>query len=303
MDANGIELSHLRYFVAVAEELHFGRAATRLHIAQPPLTRHIQALEARLECRLFERTSRSTRLTPAGELLLDRARTLLAESNLAFQAIRRTASGEEGQLSIATAPSLMLGDLPKLIRTFRRKYPHVEFRLIEMASSAILQSVGTGAAGLGFVRGRDKDPHVETHLRWPDPLVAVVPNDFPKGPLRLSQLRPHPFVFFPRHIGPSFYDEVMAVCRRAGFSPAVTQEARQWSSIVSLVSAGMGVSLAPQSITALLPKAARYVPLPDTPTTVRIVGRKTGEANPAIANFLAVCRAAIPYGASPLNSR
>ena len=294
MDLNGIELTHLRYFVAVAEELHFGRAALRLHIAQPPLTRHIQLLESRLDCRLFERTSRSTRLTPAGELLRDRARAILAEAGLTFQTIRRAAAGEEGQLTVATAPSLMLGALPRIIRVFRRKYPGVEFRLHEMATSAILQSVTTGAADLGFVRGRDKEPHLEAHLTWSDPLVAIVPNDFPKGLLRLTQLRAHPFVFFPRHIGPSLYDEVMSVCRRAGFTPAVTQEARQWSSIVSLVSAGMGVSLAPQSIQNLPPKAARYVPIPNAVTTVRIIGRKTGTANPAIGKFLEVCRTAAP---------
>jgi DNA-binding transcriptional LysR family regulator len=294
MDLNGIELSHLRYFLAVAEELHFGRAALRLHIAQPPLTRHIQILESRLGCRLFERTSRSTRLTPAGELLRDRARAILAETNLTFQTIRRAATGEEGQLTVATAPSLMLGGLPKIIRAFRRKFPHVDFRLHEMATSAILQSITTGTADLGFVRGRDKDPHVAAHLTWPDPLVAIVPNDFPKGPVSLSQLRAHPFVFFPRHIGPSLYDEVMAVCRRAGFTPAIAQEARQWSSIISLVSAGMGVSLAPQSIQSLLPKAARYVPIPKATTTVRIIGRKTGAANPAIENFLQICRTATP---------
>jgi DNA-binding transcriptional LysR family regulator len=288
MNEHEIELSHLRYFIALAEELHFARAAARLHMAQPPLTRQIQLLESRLACRLFERTSRTTRLTPAGDQFLERARAIVAASGLAFQTIQGLGRGEEGHLTVATAPSLMLGELPRVIRGFRKKYPRIEFRLSEMASSAILEAVRAGAADLGFVRGRDKHPDIETHQQWKEPLVAILPLDHPlrrEPEINLSQLRADPFVFFPRHLGPSFYDELIACCRRAGFSPAVAQEARQWSSIVSLVSAGMGISIAPRTVAALLPKLARFPALRSVGTTVRLVGRRAA-ANPASRNFL-----------------
>ena len=287
-----IELTHLRYFIALAEELHFGRAAARLNMAQPPLTRQIKLLEARLECALFDRTSRSTRLTPAGEQLLEKARTIVSEAEHVLLAIRRLGQGEEGQVTLATAPSLMLGSLPRTIRAFRKKYPRVEFRLSEMASSAILQSVEAGTADLGLIRGLDKYPEIETHLRWNEAMVAILPNDHEAATtLALRQLRSEPFVFFPRSLGPSFYDEVIGHCRRAGFTPVVSQEARQWSSIISLVSAGMGVSIGPRSVSALLPKAARYVPLKGFETTVRMVGRR-GSSNPAASNFLGIARQA-----------
>lgn len=132
-----IELIHLRYFIALAEELHYGRAAERLHMAQPPLTRQIKRLEERLGCRLFDRTTRSTRLTPAGEQFLAKARGIIAQADEAFEAASKAGRGEEGQLTLATAPSLMLGFLPRVIRAFRRKYPGVNFRLNETASSEI----------------------------------------------------------------------------------------------------------------------------------------------------------------------
>ncbi len=281
-----IELSHLRYFVAVAEELHFGRAAARLHMAQPPLTRQIKLLEARLECQLFERNSRSTLLTHAGEQLLLRARAILADADQVFQSIRTLGRGEGGSLTVATAPSLMLTGLPRVIRTFRKKYPAVEFRLIEMASSSILQAVRGGGADLGFVRGMDKDRDIQTHLLWHEPMVAILPAGHAGA--TLAQLRDEPFVFFPRHLGPSFYDEVMKRCRRAGFTPKIAQEARQWSSIVGLVSAGMGVSIGPVSVSGMNARAVQFLPLKQVETTVRVVGGAV--LNPPGEKFLGLTR-------------
>lgn len=287
-----IELTHLRYFIALAEECHFGRASARLGIAQPPLTRQIKLLEARLQCRLFERTSRSTRLTAAGEQLLESARAVVAAADHAVLSIQRLGSGQSGQMTLATAPSLLLGALPKTIRRYRKTYRSIDFRLLEMATSAILQAVQAGVADLGLIRGLDACPDIETHLQWEEAMVAIVPNDSPlaaKIAVSVSQLRSESFVFFPRHLGPSFYDEVMAHCQQAGFRPAVFQEARQWSSILSFVRAGMGVSIGPQSVAGLLPKAVTSVPIKGFRTAVRLVGRR-GASNPAAANFLKIAR-------------
>lgn len=288
MSLQDVELSHLRCFVAVGEELHYGRAAARLHMAQPPLTRQIQNLERRLDCRLLERTSRSTRLTPAGAQLLEAARALLAQTGQALEGVQSLGRGERGRVAVAAAPSLMLDKLPRVIRAYRKQFPDVEFVLHEMASSAIMQSIRTGSADLGFVRGLDKDRDVKTWLHWKEPLVGFVAKGyrFKRSGAGLEQLRGKAFVFFPRLLGPAFYDEVARCCRRAGFVLRVSQEARQWSSILGLVSAGMGVSVGPRSVAGLLPGAVRCVPLPGMETTVRIAGSRSLEANPAAFRFL-----------------
>lgn len=291
MNAGDIELSHLRHFLVLAEELHFGRAAARLHMTQPPLTRQIQALESRLSCRLLERNSRSTQLNPAGELLRDRARAIITDADELFARLQSAGRGEEGPLTVATAPSLMLGELPGVIRRFRAAYPRVSFRLAETASSAILQAVGTGAADAGFVRGRDKSANIAAYATWKEPMTAILPPGHMlagEKTLRMKQLQGEAFVFFPRHLGPSFFDEIATQCQRAGFILTVAQEARQWSSIISLVSAGIGVSVCPASMTELMPRGVTYVPLPGVRTTARLIIRRGGEANPILAHFLRI---------------
>jgi DNA-binding transcriptional LysR family regulator len=295
MNISEIELSHLRYFLVLAEELHFGRAAGRLHIAQPPLTRHIHLLEDRLGCVLFERTTRRTRLSAAGMALVPRARAIVAEAERTFAAVERVARGEAGELTVATAPSLMLGALPGVIRGYRKRYPGVRFRLLEMASSAILDAVRAGTADLGFVRGLDKDPEMETLLQWAEPMVAVVGRDHrlaKAGGAELRDLRAEPFVFFARQLGPYFYDEVMGYCRKAGFVPEVREEARQWSSVVSLVAAGLGVSVAPAPVAGLMPRAVRYLPLAGVRTSARVVGARGAGSGAARGHFLEAARVA-----------
>src|SRR5262245_41302908 len=161
-DLAGLELTHLRYFVVLAEELHFGRAAKRLHISQPPLTQQIQRLESRVGYALFNRTSRRTELTEAGRAFYDAARTILSETQRAIRTTQRVARGEAGQLTLATPPSLMLEALPKAILKFRTQLPAVEFRLREMATSRILEALESGSADLGLVRGPSVPHSLET---------------------------------------------------------------------------------------------------------------------------------------------
>jgi len=291
MNESDIELTHLRYFLVMAEELHFERAARRLHISQPPLTRHMQSLENRLECALFERTPRTTRLTPAGAHFAQRARAIVADADNTFAEMQRTGRGEEGRLIVATAPSLMLGWLPAVIRAYRKAYPNVAFRLDEMASSAALKAVRAGVADLAFVRGRDKEPEVETRLQWGEPMVAILSKDHAlagKSGITVNQLKDEPFVFFPREVGPSFFDEMIGFCQMAGFTPKVVQEARQWSSILSLVKAGMGVSVGPQSVRSLMPDAVQFLRVKNMKTTVRVVAGRGSRSNAAINNFIRV---------------
>lgn len=288
-----IELTHLRYFIAVAEEQHFVRAAERIRIAQPALTRQIKQLEANLNCQLFDRTTRSTRLNAAGEQFLLQARAIVAQADESIEAIRTLGRGEQGRLTVATAPSLMLGFLPQVIRIFRRRYPRVNFHLKETASSEIVKALRTGAADLGLLRGDDRDPDVRTLLQWQEPMVAILPKDHPLGRssrIALSALKGEPFVFFPREIGPSLHAEVLRQCRKSGFKPDIAQEARQWSSIVGLVSAGMGVSVGPASIAEMLPKSARYPALIGFQTTARLAAGIASANSPVLTNFMQLVR-------------
>lgn len=293
MAASMIELTHLRYFIAVAEEQHFARAAERVRIAQPALTRQIKQLEANLNCQLFERTTRSTRLTTAGEQFVIKARAIVTQADESIAGMRKLGQGDEGVLAVATAPSLMLGFLPQVIRIFRRRYPRVDFHLKETASSEIVKALRIGTADLGLLRGEDRDPEVRTLLQWKEPMVAILPKDHPFGRysrIALGALKGEPFVFFPREIGPSLHDDVFKQCKKSGFAPAIAQEARQWSSIISLVNAGMGVSVGPASVAAMLPKAARYPALNGFQTSVRLAAGVASATKPVLTNFMQLVR-------------
>jgi DNA-binding transcriptional LysR family regulator len=289
-DVMGIELTHLRYFVAVAEELHFGRAAERLHISQPPLTQQIQRLEARIGCPLLLRTSRKTELTDAGRAFYDSARAVLQETRRAVENARRVARGELGQLTIATPPSLMLAVLPPAILEFRRRFPSVNLRLREMATSKIFEAVESGLADLGLVRGPDVPESMEKLATWHESLVAILPRNHTiarRRTFNLKMLAKEPFVFFPSALGPAFYEELLDHCRKAGFEPRIVQEATEWSSVIGLVSAGLGVSIGPDSVSRLLERTVTIRRLPKLRTEVHIIRSRTRD-NPAMRKFVTV---------------
>jgi LysR family transcriptional regulator, benzoate and cis,cis-muconate-responsive activator of ben and cat genes len=247
----GLELRHLRYFIAVAEELHFGRAAARLGIAQPPLSQQIQRLEALLDIALFDRTSRRVQLTEAGRALLDGGRRLLSQASDLAETTRRTGRGETGALTVAFAASVMFLSLPTIIRRFRARYPQVHLELREMPTAMQLAALHTGEIDVGFVRqpGRDDSLHIETMMQ--EPLLIALNRRHPLAHLRrlpLSKLAHEEFVLFPQDLAPGLYDQVFAVCREAGFRPHVVQESRELYTTVSLVEAGLGVTIVPASV-------------------------------------------------------
>jgi DNA-binding transcriptional LysR family regulator len=246
-----IELRHLRYFVAVAEELHFGRAAERLGIAQPPLSQQIQRLEALIDAPLFYRTSRSVELTDAGRTLLDGARRTLAQAEEAVTATQRTARGETGTLTVAYAASVMFLSLPRLIHAFRARYPSVHLELRELPTGPQIAALHAGEIDIGFVRqpGREKGLTIETVMT--EPLLIALHRHHPLADdavVPLAALARDSFVLFPKDIAPGLYAQVFAVCKEAGFTPRVTQESRELYTTVSLVEAGLGVSIVPASV-------------------------------------------------------
>jgi hypothetical protein len=244
------DLRALRYFVALAEECNFTRAAERLGIAQPPLTQQIQKLERMLGCKLLVR-GRQTTLTEAGERLAQEARHVLDQAEHAVDVTRRVARGEEGELRVGVPPSIMLTTLPAAIREFRQRYPKVAFTLREMGTSAIETALRNREIDLGFLRETSVDDPLLCRVFFAERLVAILPTKHRLAKERYLDLRAlaeDPFVFFPRRVGPEFYDAIVNDCRKAGFSPNIVQEATQWQSVIALVEAGMGVAIAPECV-------------------------------------------------------
>jgi DNA-binding transcriptional LysR family regulator len=300
--ATDIDLRQLRYFVAVAEELHFGRAAARLGMAQPPLTQQIQKLEAALGCRVFFRQARKTTLTEAGTVLLAEARRLLLEADAAIERARRAGRGETGELTVGVPPSVLLTKLPSVIRKYRERFPGVRFTLRELATSAIEAALAAGQLDIGFLRGASG---AFAEFQFHEGLVAVLPaahalTSRPK--LSLRHLAHEPFVFFPRRLGEAFYNELLTYCVEAGFTPRIVQEATQWQSIVTFVEAGMGVSIAPACIEKLRRSGVVYRPLPGLRTAVTVCSQG-GRKSAASEAFLRLTRGALADRPSAVPNR
>ena len=288
----GIELTHLRYFVVVAEELHFGRAALKLGVSQPPLTQQIQRLEQRIGFALFERSTRRTALTEAGSALLPIARGVLEEVDRGVEAAQRAGRGESGQLVVGTPPSVMLAGLPKVIRWFRRKLPKVDLKLREMSTAAVIEALVSGSVDVGFLRCPELPAGLRELFRFRENVVILLPKHHPlaKSPrLQLEQLAKEPFVFFPRRLGAGFYDELLGHCRKAGFEPKIVQEATQWSTVAALVEAGLGVTIGPASISRLATKGCVARPLRGKWTSVLLASPERS-LSATVDQFAAACR-------------
>jgi DNA-binding transcriptional LysR family regulator len=297
-----LELRHLRYFVVTAEELHFGRAAARLGIAQPALSQQVGRMEALLGCALFTRRPRVA-LTPAGLALLDTARRALAQVRQGVEATRRAGRGEAGVLTVGFAASVMLSVLPAVIRAYRERHPGVELRLREMSTSAQVQALRDGTIDVGFLREPWPDEAIFCEPVVREPYVAVLPPEHPltgRPRIPLAELAGEPFVHFPREVAPTLHDQVMALCRAAGFAPRVVQVAQEWLTIVGLVESGLGVSLAPASFRRLRWGGVRYVPLsPRGLLTTVALCRPRGVVSPTVEGFVRVAREAAGAPSAP----
>ncbi|MCR5863832.1 LysR family transcriptional regulator [Aquincola sp. J276] len=251
-----IDLRPLRQFVAVAEELHFGRAARRLHMTQPPLTQAVQALERELEVALFLRTKRSVALTPAGEALLDQARRLLRAADALPAVVRAAAAGRSGLLRLAFVSSIAYGPLPEWLRGFRQAHPEVDVQLREATLDVQLAAFAAEEIDAGFVLHAPDaaPPGFGARTVLTEPMQLVLPAAHPlaaRRTLRFADAAAEPLVIFPRQITPSLFDAVVAAYRGAGFTPRIAQEAIQMQTIVNLVSGGMGLAWVPQSLSQL----------------------------------------------------
>lgn len=290
-----MEFRQLRYFIAVAEELHFTRAAERLHIGQPPLSHAIQMLEADVGARLFERSKRWVRLTEAGRLFLEDARRIVALSEQATATARRAERGEAGELRIGFTFSTPLTPLfAHVINRYRQQYPAVTLTLHEMATVPQIERLARRELDLGFVRPPEDalpDNIGLTALRE-DPLVAVLPTGLAlarKKAIGIAEMADLPFVMYPHSAGTGIYPQIFRLCRDAGFVPRVEQTAGEASTIIGLVAAGCGVSVLPGSFERIRMDGVCYRPLLDAAaTTTLLLAQRKGEHAPLVQAFLAL---------------
>ena len=249
-----MELRHLRYFVAVAEELHFGRAATRLNIAQPPLSRQIRDLEREVGAPLFARTARGAELTAAGKAFLPEARLTLAQAERAQRTALRASKGEIGRLRVGFIEAATYSPiLPNVLGFFRMHLSQIGLSLFEMSSAEQEEALRDGRIDLGMLDNPPPDAARWLHVEpvYSDPLVAALPESHPlaaRERLALGDLASDQFVLFPRSGAPRLYDDFIANCRGAGFSPRVVQQAAGWHTLSGLVGAGVGTGFVPRSL-------------------------------------------------------
>jgi len=293
----GIELRQLRYFVAVAEEMHFGRAAARLHMTQPPLSQTIQALEASLGTPLFDRSARRVALTAAGAALLPEARRLLQQAAALPQLAQRAASGSAGVLTLSFVSTADYSVLPTLLREFREAWPQVQIDLREATSDVQLEDLARQRIDAGLLipplpeRTRAELDYLPI---LQEPLLLAAPTSLklrPRQPVALRALADAPLIIFPRRIAPALHDMILAVFHAAGLAPRISQEAIQMQTIVGLVAAGMGIALVPQSVSNLRRAGVSYHALAEPAPLVETgLAWRRDNRQPVLAAFLQLLR-------------
>jgi len=246
-----MELRHLRYFVTLAEELHFGRAAERLHIAQPPLSQQIRQLETELGFELFYRTKRKVGLSEAGEVFLVEVQQIFRQLEQAIILGRQVSRGEIGQLVIGFVSSAAYNILPDFLLQFRNKNPSINLELHELTTDEQLRRLKSGRIDVGFVRLPVDENTYDSKIIFQESLAIALPSNHSlanQDKVSLQSLMEESFILFPRFLAPGLYDAIVSFCQQVGFSPRVTQEAIQMQTIVSLVAADMGVAIVPESL-------------------------------------------------------
>jgi DNA-binding transcriptional LysR family regulator len=306
-----MELRHLRYFIAVAEEGHITRAAERLGMQQPPLSQRIKAIERELDVQLFRRKARGVELTEAGRVFLDNARAMLTQNERAIESTRRAARGEQGRLCVGVTPTGPFHPfVPRVIRAFREAFPLVSLTLEECLSPELLKRLRNEQMDAAFLRTPMAEPEdlvIDSLLE--EPMVVALPNahalaqnDGDDAVLSLKDLAGETFIVYARQHGPGLYDATTAACLKAGFSPRLGQEAPRITSALSLVAAGLGISAVPASMQRMMMDGVAYRRLkgPNQPKAVLNLASRRRDPSAVVRNFLSlVRRAARTFHADP----
>jgi len=290
-----IDLRRLRYFLIVSDELHFGRAASRLHIAQPPLTRQISALETELGFRLFDRSTRNVALTSQGRYFLPYARAVLEQVDLMVSITSKLATGSAGHLAVGYASSIALSDIfSQTIQTFCSAYPDVQLNVEEGASSTQWSQIIEGRLDIGISRMQPpgENPEIDVICLDNEPLVAAVPDDSPlahQDQVTLAQLSVFPLIAFPTDYGSGLNDIIDTLYRRQGLAPLPAPKGKQITSIVALVAAGRGVAVVPQCTQTLAKRGVTYLPLTEAGATApMLVLTRKRERSPLVKAFVEI---------------
>lgn len=289
-----MEFRHLRCFTVLAEELHFGRAAQRLAMTQPPLSLTIQQLEADVGARLFERNSRGVALTAAGQAFLPRAQALLEQAALAAREARDVGQGLAGQLQIGFVGTVLYRGLPQVLRAFSAAHPRLRWALRELSSSEQLVELVHDRLDLGFVHTTRVPAGFSQILVSSQPFMACLPVGHPlagAAQLSLAQLRHDPLAIVMRAVSPDYHDRILAACADEGFEPVVSVELRHWLSVVSVIAQGLGVGLVPAALQQAGLPGVVFVPLEQAmaPYDTHCLWR-TGKDESALGAFLAAVR-------------
>lgn len=267
-----MDLHHLRHFVAVADELHFGRAAKKLKMAQPPLSQSIMRLEESLGARLFDRSTRNVKLTAAGAALLPEAREIIARTALAERLVERMGTGDLARLRVGFVPMTTTVVLPQAIKAFRRAWPSVEVQLHERTSAAQVEALHAGELDLGILsRERVDTRGLQVRPLERTGLVAAIPSNWPlarRTALKIADLAGTPLVLFPQQVAPEFYTPLAAACRIAGFAPRVAHRVGQPYTMLTLVAQELGVGLVPESAQHVGIDGVTFVPLRELPAAM-----------------------------------
>lgn len=293
-----MDLRQLRYYIVVAEELHFGRAAERLKMTQPALSKQIMVLEKGVGVQLLTRTKRVVQLTHAGQVFLNRARFLLAQSEETIQVARRTARGEEGQLTIGATPPATQTVLPDLLRTFRDRFPKVDLNLSSLSTESQVAALNQRQMDIAFLHPPIDQRGLDLYPIHEEDFVAVLPKDhrllkYDKIPL--TQFAGESFLILPRHESPVLYDQFVQFCQKLGFQPNIVKEVLDLQTRICLIAAGVGISFVSEGLQAALGANVICKPLEYCPIKQKLaVAWRQDATTPAIQSFLALVEEQFP---------
>ncbi|GLQ45136.1 transcriptional regulator [Dyella lipolytica] len=290
-----LELRHLKYFVTVADELHFGRAAERLGISQPPLSQQIHALELRLGVKLFERKGRGIVLSNAGSALLPRARGILIQAERAAESVARSQRGELGELHLglmSSGPFTFV--VPRVLARFRERLPDVRLVIHEMATSQQIEALEQGVLDVGVIRPDALPDSIKSIELFKDSLTVVMHSSNPlaaiPGPIDVAELAHEDFIFYQRNLAVRLYDEVIALCTKAGFNPHILYEVRELPTIIGLISGGFGVAVLPGSVQRMTVENVVYRPVIGMEAATAVWAIYRNGEDPMVRAFLEIAQ-------------
>lgn len=295
----------MQSFMAVAEELHFGRAAARLHISQPPLTKQIQQLEQAMGVRLLERTKRKVELTAAGRVFLDEVRAVLQQTEQAVELARKADRGETGHLAVGFIDAAIYSVVPSVVQRFTKRYPEVELSLTDLRIPNQVRAVAERQLDIGFVHPPVVHNALKVESILVEPLIVALPETHrlaSEAEVALADLASEALIQFPRSINPCLYDEIVGLCRSSGFSPRIVREATPKQTIIGLVSVGLGVSLLPACLQNLRRSGVVYRPIQGRTLSIdtSIIYRHE-QPSPVLKAFLDIVRETTQKDSNPVS--